>query len=586
MDIFAILSLFGGIAMFLYGMDVMGKGLERQAGNRLQTILEKLTSSRIKGFLLGLFTTAVIQSSAATTVMVVGFINSGIMKLAQASGVIMGANVGTTVTAWILSLTGIQGESVLVRLLKPSSWTPLVALAGIILYTFVKKDKKKNLGAILLGFSILMFGMNTMTDAFKPLANEAWFAELFTVFSNPLLGILIGLVLTAIVQSSSATIGILQALCTTGAITYASAIPILMGQNVGSCITVLISSIGANRNAQRASLIHLFFNLIGVTLFMAVYLLADALFGLPINDMRATGLGIAAIHTGFNLMNTVVQLPLAQYLVKLVCLIAPDTKDPDAIEGLDERLLNTPSIATEQCQRITMDMAHTARAALLDSLHMLGHYTPEEGDKIVHLEDRLDRYEDMLGSYLVKLSGCTLNEANSKEVSLLLHMIGDFERIGDHSLNLMEVAQELHEKNLSFSPEAQREIVILTECIDKVLSTAMDAFEKNDISLARHVEPLEQVVDDLTKELRSRHIDRLKDGRCTIELGFILSDFITNCERVADHCSNIAATMIETSMSSFEMHNYTDNIASSNLFQTYYKEYRERYALPTSGSAR
>lgn len=579
MDIFSVLSLFGGIAMFLYGMDVMGKSLERQAGNRLQSILEKLTSSRIKGFLLGLFTTAVIQSSAATTVMVVGFINSGIMKLAQACGVIMGANVGTTVTAWILSLTSITGESLFIKLLKPASWTPILALVGIILYMFVKKDNKKNLGSILLGFAILMFGMNTMTDAFAPLADEAWFADLFTIFSNPLLGILIGVVLTAIVQSSSATIGILQALCMTGAITYASAIPILMGQNVGSCVTVLISSIGANRNARRASLIHLFFNIIGVALFMTVYLLADALIGLPINDRQATAVGIAIIHTGFNLANTAVQLPIAQYLEKLVCLVVRDAEDPDALEKLDERLLNTPSIATEQCLHMTMDMARTAREALTKSVHLLGQYTPEAGEEIVRQEDRLDRYEDMLGSYLVKLSGCTLSEPNSKEVSLLLHMIGDFERIGDHSLNLMEVAQELHDKKLSFSEDAQREIIVLTEAIDKVLALAMDAFETGDISLARRVEPLEQVVDDLTKELRTRHIDRLKEGRCTIELGFILSDFINNCERVADHCSNIAASLIETSMSSFEMHNYTDNISSSDLFQMYYKEYRDRYSI-------
>ena len=579
MDIFAVLSLFGGIAMFLYGMDIMGKGLERQAGKQLQNILERLTSSPIKGFLLGLVTTAVIQSSAATTVMVVGFINSGIMKLSQACGVIMGANVGTTVTAWILSLTGISGESLIVQLMKPTSWTPILALIGIILYLFVKQDQKKNLGSILLGFAILMFGMNTMTDAFKPLAGEAWFADLFTVFSNPILGILIGIVLTAIVQSSSATIGILQALCATGAITYASAIPILMGQNIGSCVTVLISSIGANRNARRASLIHLLFNVIGVILFMTVYLLADAIFGLPLNDMQSTAVGIAVIHTGFNLLSTAVQLPLAPYLVKLVCLFVRDEEDPDAIEILDDRLLNTPSIATDQCHRVTMNMAHTARAALTDALHMLCSYTPEAGEEIIRKEDRLDRYEDMLGSYLVKLSACTLNAAHSKEVSLMLHMIGDFERIGDHSLNLMEVAQELYEKKLSFSREAQREIVVLTEAIDKVLALAMDAFETNDVSLARRVEPLEQVVDDLTKELRSRHVDRLKEGRCTIELGFILSDFITNCERVADHCSNIAATMIETSMDSFEMHDYTDNIASSDLFQMYYKEYREKYSL-------
>ena len=580
MDLFGVLTMLGGLALFLYGMDLMGKSLERQAGNRLQTILERLTANPAKGFLLGLVTTAVIQSSSATTVMVVGFVNSGLMKLHQACTVIMGANVGTTVTSWILSLSGIQGESFAVRLLKPTSFSPVLALIGVVLYLFGRRDRAKNTGAALLGFAILMFGMETMSNAVKPLADVPAFTGLFTLFTNPVLGVLVGALLTAVIQSSSASVGILQALSATGAVTYASAIPIIMGQNIGTCITALISSVGANRNARRAAFIHLYFNVIGVAVFLMAYLAVNALFPLPFADDPVSVMGIAAVHTCFNLVATGVMLPFTRQLERLACLTVPDGAKDEAFETLDERLLVTPAVAVEQSRRVSVDMANAAQQALGDALSLLPHFDAAVFDSIARLEDRLDRYEDMLGDYLVKLSARELTTADSREVAMLLHMIGDFERIGDHAVNLSETAQELYDKKLTFSESAWRELRVLSTAVADVLTLAMRAFQSGDVALARRVEPLEQVVDDLTKELRSRHISRLQSGGCTIELGFILSDLITNCERVADHCSNIAATLIENTLGGFEMHGYTGQVVCSTEYQRHYDEYSHRYSLP------
>ena len=582
MDIFNVLSMLGGLALFLYGMDLMGKSLERMAGSRLQNILERLTAKPAMGFLLGLAVTAVIQSSSATTVMVVGFVNSGLMKLHQACSVIMGANVGTTVTSWILSLSGIEGDSFLVQLLKPASFSPILALAGVGMHTFSKRDKIRNTGSVLLGFAILMTGMDAMSAAVKPLADVPEFTRLFTLFSNPILGVLTGALLTAVIQSSSASVGILQALSATGAVTYASAIPIIMGQNIGTCVTALISSIGANRNARRAAFIHLYFNIIGVTVFLSLYMLVNALFPLPFTADPVNGLGIAVVHTCFNLLATATLLPFSRQLEKLACLTVPDGPKEEPIATLDERLINTPAVAVEQSRRVSIDMAHVSRRSLSGAMQLVGNYTAAGFAEIESLEDRADGYEDLLGSYLVKLSAHDLIDADSRETSMLLHLIGDFERISDHAVNIAEAAQELGDKKLTFSEAASREVGVLFAAVSEAVDLAITAFETGDADLARRVEPLEQVVDDLTMELKRRHIDRLQSGACTIELGFILTDLTTNCERVADHCSNIAAALIESAQGSFEMHGYTGRAIESPDFRSHYREYLAKYALDSS----
>ncbi len=579
MNITGVLNLLGGLALFLYGMDLMGKSLEKQAGKRLQSILERLTASPTKGFLLGLMVTAIIQSSSATTVMVVGFVNSGLIKLSQACTVIMGANVGTTVTSWILSLSGIESSNLLVRLFKPTSFSPILALAGVVMLMFARRDRLRNTGGTLIGFAILMFGMETMSTAVKPLADVPEFTRLFTLFTNPILGVLVGALMTAVIQSSSASVGVLQALSATGAITYSGAIPIIMGQNIGTCVTTLISSVGANRNARRTAFVHLYFNVIGVTVFLIVYSLMDALFPLPFMDDAVNGMGIAVIHTCFNLLTTALLLPFPRMLEKLACMTVRDGGEEVTVH-LDERLMLTPSVALEQSRRVAGEMSRTAQQALDSAIGMVGQYTDASADEIARMEDRLDKLEDLLGDYLVKLSGHQLTDGDSRHAAMLLHSIGDFERIGDHAVNLCEVAQELRDKQLSFSESANAELKVLFAALNEILSMTMDAFDRSDIALACRVEPLEQVVDDLTKELKARHILRLQSGLCTIQMGFILSDLITNCERVADHCSNIAATLIESEQGRFGMHTYTERAESSEAYRSRYHAYRSQYALP------
>ncbi|MBQ7082517.1 MAG: Na/Pi cotransporter family protein, partial [Oscillospiraceae bacterium] len=520
MDIFAVFELVGGLAMFLYGMNVMGDGLEKQAGGKLKTILEKMTSNPVKGFLLGLAVTAVIQSSSATTVMVVGFVNAGIMKLRQAIGIIMGANVGTTVTAWILSLTGLEGDSFIVQILKPSTFSPLVAFIGIVMIMFFKKESLRNIGSIAMGFAVLMFGMDMMSAAVKPLQNVPEFTSILTMFSNPILGVLAGALLTAVIQSSSASVGILQALSDTGSVTFSSAVPIILGQNIGTCVTALLSSVGTNKNARRAAVVHLYFNLIGTTLFLVLFYAAHAIldfsfFSLPIDRM-----GISVVHTLFNLVSTLTLLPFAGLLEKLALLtIRDDGKDEKRKvldeDLLDERFLASPSVAIFQSQKMTRSMATLAQSCLHQAISLIGNYDEQVAHAIEEGEDQIDLYEDKLGSYLVHLSGKSLTLQESHEVSKLLHVIGDFERIGDHAVNILKSAKEMKDKKFVFSDDAKKELDTISSAIEEVVRLATEAFIRDDLAMATQVEPLEQVVDNMKNELRARHISRLQAGECT-----------------------------------------------------------------------
>ncbi|MBQ3241665.1 MAG: Na/Pi cotransporter family protein [Oscillospiraceae bacterium] len=565
MDIFAVFELVGGLAMFLYGMNVMGDGLEKQAGGKLKTILEKMTSNPVKGFLLGLAVTAVIQSSSATTVMVVGFVNAGIMKLRQAIGIIMGANVGTTVTAWILSLTGLEGDSFIVQILKPSTFSPLVAFIGIVMIMFFKKESLRNIGAIAMGFAVLMFGMDMMSAAVKPLRDIPEFTSILTMFSNPILGVLAGALLTAVIQSSSASVGILQALSDTGSVTFSSAVPIILGQNIGTCVTALISSVGTNKNARRAAAVHLYFNLIGTTLFLVLFYTAHAIldfsfFALPIDRM-----GISVVHTLFNLVSTLTLLPFAGLLEKLALLtIRDDGKDEKRKvldeDLLDERFLASPSVAIFQSQKMTRSMATLAQSCLHQAISLIGNYDEQVAHAIEEGEDQIDLYEDKLGSYLVHLSGKSLTLQESHEVSKLLHVIGDFERIGDHAVNILKSAKEMKDKKFVFSDDAKKELDTISFAIEEVVRLATEAFIWDDLAMAAQVEPLEQVVDNMKNELRARHISRLQAGECTIHNGFVFSDLITNFERVADHCSNIGVCLLRIAEDTFDTHEYLNHI--------------------------
>ena len=580
MDIFNVLSLLGGLSLFLFGMSVMGQALERRAGGQLRTLLEKLTTGKLAGLLTGLGVTAVIQSSSATTVMVVGFVNSGLMTLKQAINIIMGANIGTTVTAWILSLAGIDSESLFVQLLKPSSFTPVLALIGIIFYLFVKDGKKKDTGAILLGFATLMFGMDAMSGAVAGLRDVPAFQQLFILFKNPLLGVLAGAGLTAVIQSSSASVGILQALAVTGQVSYGAAIPIIMGQNIGTCVTAMLSSVGANKNARRAALVHLSFNVIGTAVWLTVFCLLRALLHPALLDEPASLMGIAVAHSVFNILCTLLMLPLSGFLERLVTVLVPDTKQPESFSELDERLFATPSIALERCQTVAGNMAEISAAALKEALEAVGRYSPEAAESIREKEDRTDHYEDILGTYLVNLSTHRISEPDSREAAKLLKMIGDFERIADHAVNLLESAEELRDKGLNLTDAAVKELSVLCGAVGDIVDLSLAAFLKNDLNAAARVEPLEQVIDRLKEELRTRHILRLQKGDCTIDVGFPWLDLLTNLERTADHCSNIAGCIIDAAHDNLNLHQSLREFRdSSEDFQERYREYSRKYAL-------
>lgn len=590
MSIFNVLNMIGGLALFLFGMNAMGDGLAKTTGSKLEKILEKLTSSPIRGVLLGIGVTAVIQSSSATTVMVVGFVNSGIMKLTQAVGIIMGANIGTTVTSWLLSLTGIQGDNLLIQMLKPTSFSPILAIIGVALILFSKNEFKKDVGNILIGFAILMFGMDMMSGAVKPLADVPAFKSLFLMFKNPILGMLVGAVLTAVIQSSSASVGILQAMCMTGAVSYGAALPIIMGQNVGTCVTAMISSIGANKNAKRAALVHLYFNIIGTVLFMVVFYAINVFVNFAFLDDAASVAGIAVIHSVFNVAATLVLLPFGKGLVKLACLTIKedDVKEEIALDGedgtkaLDARFLDKPAFAVAQCKNAAVQMAHLTREAITDAIGLLDQYDQEIADKIMELENIIDHYEDKLGTYMVKLSAKTLSEHDSQTISILLHIISDFERISDHAVNIVGTAKELYDKKETFSEKAIAELAIATKAINEIMDLSFKVFENEDTLLADTVEPLEEVIDNLQVELKKRHIKRLQGGKCTIELGFAFSDIMANYERIADHCSNIAVCIIEVKADEFDTHEYLDHIKADNpQFDHMYAEYKKKYALPS-----
>ena len=587
MDVFGVLDMVCGLALFLYGMHVMGEGLSRASGGRLEGILERLTDHKLKAVLLGTAVTAVIQSSSATTVMVVGFVNSGIMKLTQAAGVIMGANIGTTVTSWILSLTGIESSSLFVQLLKPASFTPIMALAGVACIMFTKNEKKQNIGSILVGFTVLMNGMDMMSAAVKPLADVPQFTSILLMFSSPVLGMLAGLVLTAVIQSSSASVGILQALCVTGAVKYSAALPIIMGQNIGTCVTALLSSIGASKNAKRAALIHLYFNLIGTVLFMVVFYAIHAVFPFAFMEEPANAAGIAAIHTIFNVAATVVLLPFSGLLEKLAVLTIRDDREVERIDDfqlLDERFLAQPAFAVEQCRVVAGRMAMLTQQAISEAIDLIdgGAYTEEKAARIEALETKIDRYEDHLGTYMVKLSREKLSTGDGHTISQLLHTINDFERISDHACNLLDSAKEMHDKKLAFSDMAASELHVFSSAVRDIVTRTVQAFLEGDIESAKKVEPLEECIDELNVRIKSRHVERLQNGQCTIELGFILSDISTNFERVSDHCSNVALYEIQAPGDGLDTHEYMQHMTREehDAFERRELRYEERYRLP------
>ena len=586
------LNLLCGLALFLYGMHVMGEGLTRASGGRLEGILESLTKSKIKAVLLGAGVTAVIQSSSATTVMVVGFVNSGIMRLSQAAGVIMGANIGTTITSWILSLTGLQGDSLLLTLCKPATFTPVLAFIGVCLLLFAKGDKKHDAGSIMIGFAVLMTGMEMMSSAVKPLANVPEFTNLLLMFTNPILGVIAGALLTAIIQSSSASVGILQALCVTGAVKYSAALPIIMGQNIGTCVTALISSVGASKNAKRAALIHLYFNIIGTVLFMVVFYAINAMFPFAFMDSAANAAGIAVIHTTFNIIATAVLLPFSGTLEKLATLTVRDNDTVERIDDfqlLDERFLSNPAFAVEQCKVVTDRMAELTREAIFDAINLIdgGAYTQEMADRVEALETKIDRYEDKLGTYMVKLSRAKLSRKDGHTLSLLLHSISDFERISDHAVNLMDSVQEMHDKKMSFSSAAAGELHVFADAVRDIVNRSFDSFLHDDVKLAKTVEPLEACIDDINVNVKSRHIERLTTGQCTIELGFVLTDISTNFERVSDHCSNIAVYQIQVPKDEYDTHEYLQNVKHQEHAEFDREEmaYEKRYRLPDVAKA-
>ena len=595
MDIFGVLSLIGGLAIFLYGMDLLGEGLTGASGGKLEKILEKLTSSPIKAVLLGAGVTAVIQSSSATTVMVVGFVNSGIMKLSQAVGVIMGANIGTTITSWILSLTGIESSNIFISLLKPTSFSPVLAAVGIVFLMFLKKDSLKNPGKIMIGFALLMYGMDAMSSSVAPLAEVPQFASILTAFSNPVLGMLAGMLFTAIIQSSSASVGILQALCSTGILSYATALPIIMGQNLGTCVTALLSSIGATKNGKRAAIIHLYFNVIGTVTFMIVFYALNAVIHFSFLNLTAQEFGIAVIHTTFNIITTAYLLPLRKVLEKLAYATIKldddekrimDRRSENEFALLDDRFLEAPSLAVEHCKQVINKMADISRESLFISMSLIGGYDEEQALRVGELETRADKYEDALGTYIMKISTKNLKKEDSEMLNVMLHCIGDFERISDHACNICDSARELQQKNMQFSPKAETELDILSSAVREAVDISFDAFKSNSKNEADKVEPLEELIETLAVELKARHIRRLREGKCTIELGFAHSDILNNLERVADHCSNIAVDVIQSDQLEFDAHEYLDGIKNKDnqQFARDYKAYKEKYRLPETRS--
>ena len=585
MDIFSVISFLGGLAFFLYGMSLLGDGLSRASGGKMEKILEKLTSSRIKAVLLGAGVTAVIQSSSATTVMVVGFVIAGIMKLNQAVGLIMGANIGTTATSWILSLTGIEGSSFFLKMLKPTSFAPILAIIGAFILMFAKSEKKKNVATIMVGFAILMSGMTAMSSAVEPLAEVPEFGQILVKFANPVAGVLAGMIITAVIQSSSASVGILQALCATGNVTYGLAIPIIMGQNIGTCITAIMSAIGANKNAKRAAAIHLYFNLIGTVVCLVLF------YGINVFvhfDFLTDAIGpanIAIIHSVFNIFTTAILLPFGNQLVKLAQLTVGKHKEKEVsnemqIPVLDERFLERPAVAAEYSYVAAKRMAYLSRESLLSSLELFDNYDEKKAERIIELEDTVDQYEDKIGSYLVQLSSKTLSDSDSRSMTMLLHCIGDFERISDHAVSLMRSAKEMKEKDLHFSDHAEAEMSIFRAAVRDIVDTAFSAFVTNNVKEAKKVEPLEDVIDDINIQVRNRHVRRLQEGRCTIQLGFVLSDMCTDMERISDHCSNISAYQVQQHESEYDPHEYSSEIRDHEDFRQQRERYRELYELP------
>lgn len=588
MNIFGFLSLLGGLALFLYGMNVMGGGLEKVSGGKLERILEKLTSNPLKAVLLGAGVTAVIQSSSATTVMLVGFVNSGIMKLSQAIGIIMGANIGTTATSWLLSLTGIESENFFISMLKPTSFSPILAVIGIILIMSNKSDRRKDVGEILIGFAILMFGMDAMSSAVKPLADVPEFTGILTKFSNPVLGVLVGAVLTAIIQSSSASVGILQALSVTGAFTYGSVIPIIMGQNIGTCVTAMISAVGANKGAKRTAFVHLYFNIIGSVVFLLLYSILNAVVHFSFANETVGVAGIAAIHSIFNVFATVLLLPFTKGLEKLAYLTIPvdgseleQNGEDEELKILDSRFLATPNFAIEQCVTVTKQMAELTRDTFISAKNLFTQYSKEAAEKVEQQENLIDKFDDKLGAYLTQLNSQNLAYRESQMVSTLMHSTNDFERIADHAVNLMEIARKMNKKEMEFSKKAQKEMEIFGSAVEDILERSVQAFVENDMKLAQSVEPLEEVIDSLNKEVKKRHIKRLRKGKCTIDLGLVLADVAANYERVADHCSNLAVYMIQMEDNSIEAHEYMNTLTeeSREQFQQMQEAYKEKYQL-------
>ena len=587
MNVYDILNLLGGIALLLFGMHTLSASLEKLAGGKLETWLEKATSKPIKGVVLGAIITAVIQSSAATTVMIIGFVNSGLMKLSQAIGVIMGANIGPPATSWLLSLQTISGSDgfSFLNLLKPTTFTPVLAVIGVILIMFTKSDKKKTIGMILAGFAVLMFGMNSMSSATAGLAENETFCNILMMFSNPVLGVIAGAALTAVLQSSSASIGILQSIAiSTAKVTYSVALPLLLGQNIGSCVTALISSVGANKPAKRVAFVHLYFNDIGAVVILSIFYLLNAFISMPFMEESLNAVGIAVIHTGFNVLATALFLPFTKQLEKLACLPVRDDSNDEKLTPmlLDERLLKTPSVAIEQCRNVCIRMARLTQETLKMSMEVVTTYDAKKCAEVIDNENAIDIFEDKIGSYILKISSKDLSENDSKIVSSMLHTIGDLERISDHAVNIVEAAEEMHSKKIKFSQQALRELPVIVNAVSEILDMSINAFVNNDVNLAKNVEPLEDVIDQLRSDLKTRHIERLRNGKCTIELGFILQDLLTNFERVSDHCSNIAVYLIQISDNSMDTHEYMNELKKLDRseFMDEFNDYKNKYILP------